>query len=726
MKRFLLSLTLTFCILLAFCIGASISAAEKFTDVEEDAWYSKAVFKVNELGIMNGTSGSTFEPLKNLTRSEYVAILFRLDGGEENMSFSFTDVPDGAWYKKYVGWAESTGVITGYGNAQTFGGGELITREQLMLMTSRYMKYKWVSFDGPEVIEAFQDSDKISSWAKDGVLTTHRAGLVMGDSNGCFNPQSYATRAEIATIIVRYINKLPEAKDEMFMKLDNITEIVECRNGAPALTFSRYLTVHRNKGDVIGEQVLPQMGLDTEKYQLCMNEARYATFRDTYHEATREGKLSPGETKTILTSIYIRNVQTKEETPEKLIGFNILYDRALIDSNNYDLGLDDEVLQAAYEQSVHSTGNISRIAKIFQKAENGEDLTVGYIGGSLTSGGQTDANISDVMISDLRYPNSNWALATTEWLKGKFPDSNVRGINAAIGGTNSLYGLVRTENELFRYDPDIIFIEYSSNDYLGEITDQSLEALIRTCLTYKDDVAVIIALCHDNNEHSRSTHLELAEYYSLPVIDLREGVFIAMEMADFSQDDFTIDGCHPNTWGHHLQAAMAKNFFMVIMDEIKSSSDDKLTISPLPTKMLYGDRYMGMDSITFDDDAAIDSFGSWKKESIKYDDEDYIKGYYENKAFVCRPENGNDPLEFTFTGTDMYIFLDRYSDDADKAGITVTLNDGEYSFEFLDSNNPHAVFSGLEAKEYKVKITLTHPENNIPAVISSIIVRRTQ
>ena len=149
--------TLTVCAVIS-------SAAGKFTDVNGDEWFAPAVIKANELGIMNGTSDTTFAPLKNLSRAEYVAILFRLSGGEENMEFTFTDVPSDAWYKKYVGWAESAGVITGYGNAETFGGNELITREQLMLMTSRYMKYEWIQFPNSDSAVEFADKAKISSW----------------------------------------------------------------------------------------------------------------------------------------------------------------------------------------------------------------------------------------------------------------------------------------------------------------------------------------------------------------------------------------------------------------------------------------------------------------------------------------------------------------------------------------------------------------------------------
>ena len=226
MKKLRIMLVAAVSILLVTLAVMSISAT-KWTDVPDDAWYTSAVVKANELGVMNGTSDTTFAPLKNLSRAEYVAILFRLAEGEANLPFTFTDVPADAWYAQYVGWAEQAGVITGYGNAETFGGTALITREQLMLMTSRFMDYMGIGFANSNDAVEFGDADKISSWAAIGVEATRKAALITGDANGKFNPQAPATRAEIATIVVRYMNKLPEAKDAMYVKFENILDYVE-------------------------------------------------------------------------------------------------------------------------------------------------------------------------------------------------------------------------------------------------------------------------------------------------------------------------------------------------------------------------------------------------------------------------------------------------------------------------------------------------------------------
>ena len=378
--------------ILLIAMAVMSASATKWTDVPDDAWYTSAVVKANELGIMNGTSDTTFAPLKNLSRAEYVAILFRLAEGEANLPFTFTDVPADAWYAQYVGWAEKAGVITGYGNAETFGGNALITREQLMLMTSRFMDYMGIGFANSSDAVAFGDADKISSWASVGVEATRKAALITGDANGNFNPQNPATRAEIATIVVRYMNKLPEAKDAMYVKFENLLDYVENEGGKPVLHFAKWVPFRENRGDVVGEQILPQLGLSQDKYQVILDDSSFRTLRSSHHDNSYGGKVPVGEAGTIMFSFSIKNIETGETTAAKGRRFSVYYDDVTIDGNTYNLGISDELYNTVMDASVLSTGNIARLAKAFEKAEKGEKLSIGYIGGSLTAGAGADPN----------------------------------------------------------------------------------------------------------------------------------------------------------------------------------------------------------------------------------------------------------------------------------------------------------------------------------------------
>ena len=695
----LICMALLVCTLLV-CIPTA-SAAGKFTDVPEKSWYTAAVLKANELGIMNGTSDTTFAPLKNLTRAEYVAILFRLSGGEENLPFTFTDVPEKAWYKKYVGWAEQSGVITGYGNPETFGGNELITREQLMLMTSRYMKYEWVSFEDSATAVEFADRDKIAKWAADGVEVTRKAGLITGDKNANFNPKNPATRAEIATIVVRYVDALPSAKDPMHMKFDSMLELVECDGKSPILKFGKALPVLYNRGDAFGLQLLPQMDLDTEKYRIIMETGAFRSFVDSYKSAVYVHELQPGESKSILGNVSIKNVETGEETTKKTFLFKVCYETVVVDPETYDVGIPEDVHADMMEASFYSMGNVARLAKQLAEAEAGKDLNVVYIGGSLTAAGTTDIN-------------GNWVSGTTAWFTRKFPNAKVTGVNSGWGGTGSNFGNVRFESQVLDHDPDIIFIEFAVND--GSDSDdckRRMEALVRRGMEYGDDTAIVLLLTalpgtSTSFENCRNMHKALAAHYDIPVIDFHAGLQNGMSTGLFDFTDLSMDNCHLITWGYQIELDMVEYMLENICKKIDSASAADLKIKPLPTTPFIAgeNKYLDLVSIDKSDYSEITSFGSWKEANSPYEDDAFGKG------LACNGMNGNDPLEFSFTGTDLYIIM------YEGAEIEVSLNNGEYVAVYgSDTGAPYDVFTDLPEKEYKVKITIKNPSADAEALI---------
>ncbi len=690
MKSFPIKLLLCAVLMFMMIVSAvTVSAAEpQWTDVE-DKWYKDAVVTANSLGIMKGTSDTTFEPMKSLTRAEYVTILGRLDGEEENLSCSFTDIPEKAWYRTYVGWAEKAGIVNGYnGDPKCFAGNEKISRAEMMVMTARYMKYKWISFEDAADIKDFTDKAKVDkiSWAAEGIEITRKAGLIKGDSAGNFNPTSTASRAEIATIVVRFVNKLPEARDEMFMKLEYLTELVECEDGHPVLTFGKWLPVRQHRPDAIGDQILPQMGLDTEKYEISMTESNYNTFKSTYQDNVYEGNVLAGECKeNMLTPIAIRNKVTGEETNTRMFLSNVYYDGSAIDPSEYDVDLPADLHAEMVETGVHSTGNVARLASAFEKAEAGEDLTVCYIGGSITAGGGAD-------------PNGNWISGVTDWLADRFPNSKVTGINAGIGGTGSQLGILRLQKHVLNYDPDIVFVEFSANDGADESFRESFEALIRNCLEYDEDTAVVITLVANSNKDKglagpRKNHFEFAEYYDLPIVDIHLGVHVGIDAGAFDFSDFTHDGAHPTTWGHMVMSDIVEHFLSVIMDKIDKASPAELVIPPLP-EMLCADTYMGYKSIDDTNTENIVSMGDW--EQIVDPDEAVLCVY----NVWTTSKVGGAPLTFKFTGSEMYIMM--YHADT----VELKISDGVN--EYVYKSPADSVFTDLEEKEYTATITMTN------------------
>ncbi len=171
-----------------------------FTDVPKKAWYANAVYYTVDKGIFAGITQTTFEPDTPMTRAMFVATLSRMAGVKvnNNVKTVFSDVKSGQWYTGAVKWASDNDIVAGSNGR--FMPNDPITREQICTILVTYAKYKKITLAAKQPAVTFKDAKKISSWAKKAVTTCQRAGLVSG-SNGNFNPQGKATRAEVAQIL---------------------------------------------------------------------------------------------------------------------------------------------------------------------------------------------------------------------------------------------------------------------------------------------------------------------------------------------------------------------------------------------------------------------------------------------------------------------------------------------------------------------------------------------
>ena len=174
----------------------------KYMDLKSGTWYSKSVAFMLEKGYMNGVSDKEFSPNGTLTRAQLVTILHRISGlPSGGYQTSFGDVSSGQWYTSAVEWAVANGIIQGYED-NSFRPNQAVTREQIALILYRSSGKPY----SDSSLSAFSDADKISAFALDAMRWAVEQGLIQG-SNGRLNPLSSATRAEIATILTRYIDK---------------------------------------------------------------------------------------------------------------------------------------------------------------------------------------------------------------------------------------------------------------------------------------------------------------------------------------------------------------------------------------------------------------------------------------------------------------------------------------------------------------------------------------
>ena len=183
------------------------TGANPFTDVSEKDWFYGDVMFVCENGLMLGTSKTLFSPYGTATRGMMATILWRMEGSPAPKGKNgFTDVEAEKWYTDAVTWTAENGIFAGYGKDK-FGPDDPITREQLAAIFYRYADYKGYDLTVKGNLDKFKDADKITDYAKTAMQWAVSSGLVKGKSGNLLDPQGTATRAEIAAMLHRFIEK---------------------------------------------------------------------------------------------------------------------------------------------------------------------------------------------------------------------------------------------------------------------------------------------------------------------------------------------------------------------------------------------------------------------------------------------------------------------------------------------------------------------------------------
>ena len=182
--------------------------AAKYSDLDLDAWYHDGVDFVLNNGYMNGVSATAFRPNGTLNRAMVATVLYRIAGEPAVEGTSpFSDVVAGQWYTEAVIWAQTNGIVTGYTD-NTFRPDREITRQEMAVMLARYAKLAGIEISGGADLSAYPDANAVASWAKEAVEWSVGNGLINGVYSGgvsSLKPENNATRAQFATIMMRYM-----------------------------------------------------------------------------------------------------------------------------------------------------------------------------------------------------------------------------------------------------------------------------------------------------------------------------------------------------------------------------------------------------------------------------------------------------------------------------------------------------------------------------------------
>ena len=174
-----------------------------FHDVTEGDWFYEAVRCAYETGLMDGVGDNLFAPNSETTRAQLVTILYRLAGQPAvSGDLIFTDVEVGTWYTDAVAWAAENGIVNGTTDT-TFAPGDEITRQQLVTILYRYAESKGYDVSASADLSGYPDAGQVQDYAQPAMAWAVAEGIVEG-VDGNLNPTGDATRAQIATILMRF------------------------------------------------------------------------------------------------------------------------------------------------------------------------------------------------------------------------------------------------------------------------------------------------------------------------------------------------------------------------------------------------------------------------------------------------------------------------------------------------------------------------------------------
>ena len=241
---------------------------------------------------------------------------------------------------------------------------------------------------------------------------------------------------------------------------------------------------------------------------------------------------------------------------------------------DYDSLSEDEYRRLLIERSLISVGDTSRIEAALKRAKNGEEITVAYIGGSITEGLTAGAE-------------KCWAKLSYDWLCEQIPDGKINYVNAGMSGTPSTLGVIRVERDVIAPygDPDIVFIEFAVNDGNSAMDKDAYESLVRRMLSLDKNTAVVLLFTVLKNGYTcETTHMKaIGEHYDLPMISVNTALTPEFEAGRMAWEKYSDDESHPNEWGHELVKDFVANFYTKVLDGMDGEKpiNDISAIEPL-------------------------------------------------------------------------------------------------------------------------------------------------
>lgn len=365
------------------------------------------------------------------------------------------------------------------------------------------------------------------------------------------------------------------------------------------------------------------------------------------------------------------------------------------------------------ERGMINKGNWYKIKECMKKAQRGNPVTTGFLGGSITQGSRSSA------------PETCYAYLVYEWWKNKFPQSEITFINAGIGGTTSQFGVSRVEDHLLKYSPDFILIEFAVNDENTEFFQETYEGLIRRTLSDKCAPAVMLMnnVKYDSGENAEEMHLKIAQMYELPMVSMKHTIWPEVCQGRIPNREITPDDLHPNDAGHRLVAEVITAFLDSVynqLDAVEEPSGFEKTGLPGPvTENAYE------TSVRYQKDNCSPLLQGFEEDK---EQQNSILDIFRN-GWAARKKG--DRIVFTIHGTGIAVqYRKSVRQPAPIAKVVVDGNEGDAllldgNFEedwgdclYIDTLKRH-----IENGEHTVEITIVeaHENDAVPFYLVSVI-----
>ncbi|MCM1577862.1 MAG: SGNH/GDSL hydrolase family protein [Ruminococcus sp.] len=316
---------------------------------------------------------------------------------------------------------------------------------------------------------------------------------------------------------------------------------------------------------------------------------------------------------------------------------------------------EDEFHAAMVDRSLFSLGNTKRLKEKLQKARDGEEVTIAYIGGSITEGIGGGAE-------------GCYARLSADMFGEKF--GNVNYINAGLSGTPSNLGVLRLKRDVLDKSPDIIFVEFAVNDGQDKIAKESYESLVKTALQSESEPAVILLFNVLESGYSAQEHMkQIGTFYDLPMISAADALTPEFEEGRMTWKDYSDDQSHPNKYGHTLLCEFIENLYDAVD---KAEADESYEINP---GEMFGAPYVNVNMLTpvYGEDC-IDCTGGGI--AVK-DMGSFALGSGSSSGFAgCwKYEEGDEPMKVRVNGSSFFVIYKR--DNKDERGAFDIYLDGE-------------------------------------------------